>query len=101
MSKIINHPRILAAGERAVARLPEAERLQIEIAKAMNAYADFLMQHDLVIVDDPDGDTRLVSAALVATLDFTSGNNACDIVLRDGPLERAYGDGKWPERVKR
>jgi hypothetical protein len=99
MGNIVNHPRILAAAEEAVTRLPEARRLQQEIVKAMRAYADFLLHHDLIVVEDPepDGDLRLVSTALVATIDFTDGNAPCTIVLKDGPLDRTHGTGQWPE----
>jgi hypothetical protein len=84
MGNVVNQ----AAAEEAVARLPEAQRLLQAIVKAMNDYGDFLLHHDLMVVEDPDGDVRLVSTALVATVDFTDGNNTCTIVLKDGPIDR-------------
>ena len=95
MSKIVNHSRILEATERTVARSPKAEHLQDAICTAMAAYANYLREHDLVVVEDPDSGARLVSTALIAKLDFT--DDSCEIVLRDGPIDRAYGDGTWPD----
>jgi len=38
----------------------------------------------------PDGFPRLKAQALVVTLDYGDGNNAVDITLKDGALDRVY-----------
>ena len=65
MTNVVDHPRIPVAAEIAVANLPEAQRLQEAIYKAMQAYVDFLLHHGLVVTD-MDNDPRLVSTALIA-----------------------------------
>jgi hypothetical protein len=42
----------------------------------------------------------LKAQALVVTLDYGDGDNAVDIELKNGPLDRLYGDGVDPDPFK-
>jgi hypothetical protein len=87
--------------EREIAESPEAKVLQEAIMKAVQAYSDYLEGQCLIWEyghdpDDPDF-PRLKAQALVVTLDYGDGNNCVDITLKDGALDRVYGDGVNPD----
>ena len=78
--------------------LQEAQALQDAIFNAVRAYSDFLERHGLIWgYGHPDDPLRLKAQALVVTLDYGDGNNAIDITLKDGALDRLYGDGVDPD----
>ena len=101
-NKIVAHPRrglmTEAKIEREVSDSPEAQRLQENIFNAVRAYSDFLDSRGLIWEYLPDPEPpRLKAGALVVTLDFGDGCNAIDISLKDGGLDRVYGDGVNPD----
>jgi hypothetical protein len=79
--------------ERAVADSPEAQRLKGDIFRAVMAYVDFLNELNL-IWDDSDY-PRMKASALVASYDF--GRDVVEIYLKDGALDRVYGNGVNPD----
>jgi len=86
--------------ERQIVSSPEALALQEEIDKAVRAYSDFLERHGLIWEDgrDPYPDfLRLKASALVVTLDYAEDLGSTDISLKDGALDRVYGDGANPD----
>jgi hypothetical protein len=102
--KVIPHPHrdlmAEAKHEREVADSPEAQALQKAIWEAVNAYSEFLERHDVIWEfgadrDDPDW-PRLKAQALVITLDYGLANGI-EIRLKDGALERVYGNGVNPD----
>ena len=87
-----------ARHERELADSPEAEVLQEAIDKSVRAYSEFLEQHGLIWDHNADPDLlRLKAQALIVTLDYGSPDNAVDITLKDGPLDRVYGNGINPD----
>jgi hypothetical protein len=91
---------IEAQHEREVAGSPEAQALQNAICEAVNAYSDFLERRGViwefgVYPDDPDW-PRLKAEALVITLDYGLANGI-EIILKDGALDRVYGNGSNPD----
>ena len=76
---------------------PEAEALQDAIAKAVIAYSDFLERNGLIWefgCDPTDPDfPRMKAHALVVTRDYGDANGGVEIVLKDGALDRLFGDG--------
>jgi hypothetical protein len=103
-NNIVEHPKRAlmteAKIERALSDSPEAEALQEDILRAVRAYVDFLDRHNRIWEDgsdDPDAPPRLKAQALVVTADFGDGDNAIDISLKDGPLDRVYGEGVNPD----
>jgi len=82
--------------ERQVADSPEAQALMEEIDKAVRAYSDFLNDHGLIWSEDSSDDfPKLKAQALVATFDYGEGYYAVDIKLKDGALDRVYGESMW------
>lgn len=104
INNVVSHPyRDLIAEanrEREVADSPEAQTLQEGIYKAVSAYSDFLESHGLIWeygVDPNDPNwPRLKAQALVVTLDYGKCNGI-DITLKDGVLDRVYGNGVNPD----
>ncbi len=99
--KVVPHPRRLAmldaARERAVVDSTEGQALQAAIFKAVNAYVSFLDRHGLFWQDDPnDPDALPIMKAqeLVVTADPLFGS---EISLKDGPIDRIYGNGVDPD----
>lgn len=92
---------IEAKFEREVADSAEGRALQELICRAVRAYSDFLERHGLIweFGYDPDDFSfpRLKAQALVVTLDYGDGNDCVDITLKDGALDRTYGDGVNPD----
>jgi hypothetical protein len=79
--------------ERAVIDSPEAERLKADIFRTMMAYVDFLRERNLLW--DDDDYPRMKASALVASYDF--GRDVVEIYLKDGALDRVYGDRVNPD----
>lgn len=102
--KVVPHPHrdlmAEAEREREVSDSAEGQALQEAIFKAVDAYSRFLDRHGLiwefgVNPDDPDL-PRLKAQALVVTVDYGS-MNGIDISLKDGALDRVYGNGGNPD----
>ena len=88
-----------AEHEREVADSPEAQALQANIYKAVMAYSDFLEREGVIWQDgvrdwDPDL-PRMKAQALVITFDY--GKYGIEIHLKDGPIDRVYGNGVNPD----
>ena len=82
-----------AAREREVADGPEGQPLQEAIINAVNAYSDFLERNNLIWDGEADPLLpRLKGQSLVVTLDFGKCGDI-DITLKDGALDRVYGNG--------
>jgi hypothetical protein len=99
---VLSHPHrdlmAEAKREREVADSPEAQALQTDIYKAVNAYSEFL-EREGVIWDSVSGNLifpRMKARALVITLDY---GRYCgpEIKLKDGALDRVYGNGVNPD----
>ena len=86
-----------AAREREVADSPEGQLLQEAITNAVIAYSDFLERNNLIWEGEAYPDfPRLKAQSLVVTLDFGKGEGI-DITLKDGALDRVYGNGINPD----
>ncbi len=103
VSDVISHPHrdlmVEAKREREIADSQEAQALQEAIYKAVAAYSDFLEDRGVIWEDGADsGDwPRLKAQALVVTFDYGNGDAAIDIRLKDGALDRVYGNGMNPD----
>jgi hypothetical protein len=84
-----------AQQERKIADSSESWALKQRIAEAVIAYSDFLDNHNL-IWDDSVEFPRLKASSLVVTHDFGDGGSV-DINLKDGPIDRVYGNGRNPD----
>ena len=98
---VIPHPKrglmTEAAIERELDDSPEAKIFQEAIFKAVMKYVDFLHNHNIIWEDSPDG-LRLKAQALVVSVDFgTDPRGTFDITLKDGALDRVYGNGINPD----
>jgi hypothetical protein len=96
---VVAHPyrelMVEAQREREIADTPEAWALQCAIAKAVSDYMDYLAQHDLLWDDEPDDVMpRFKATALVITSHFSGSS---EILLKDGALERVFGNGTNPD----
>jgi hypothetical protein len=100
-SNVIPHPyhdlMAEAKRERKIVDSAEAEVLRDRIVDAVDAYSQFLERHDLIWgdYDDPAG-PRLKAQALVVTHDYGRANGI-DITLKEGALDRVYGNGRNPD----
>jgi hypothetical protein len=97
-ARILSHPHrelmAEAQHERAVADSVEAETLRDRIVEAVFAYAEFL--GDQGVLYDTIGDWgRMKASALVVTCDPYCGS--CCVTLKDGALDRVYGNGVNPD----
>src|SRR5690242_11848953 len=88
-----------AQREREVADSPEGTALQDAITRALIAYADFLERTGL-IWDESYDLPRQKARALVGTYDYDNGG-AISIKLKDGSLDRVYGNGTNPDFARR
>ena len=90
-------PCALAAGSEKLSIARKAEVLRDRIFDAVDAYSQFLERHDLIWgdYDDPAG-PRLKAQALVVTHDYGRANGI-DITLKEGALDRVYGNGRNPD----
>ena len=90
---IVSHPHrdlmAEAKREREVADSAEGQVLQQAICKAVNAYSEFLDPAD------PDW-PRMKAQALVIILDYGKCRGI-EIQLKDGALDRVYGNGVNPD----
>jgi hypothetical protein len=88
-----------AKREREVVDSLEAEGLKDAVFAAVLAYSAFLERNGLIwefglVPDDPNW-PRLKAHALVATVDY--GLDEAKIELRDGAIDRVYGNGVNPD----
>jgi hypothetical protein len=79
---IIQHPRRAATIERSIAASPEAQKLQEDICRAMQAYADFLDARGLIDFE-PFLDGTGAPPVVVVRFDF----EGCDFILEGGAVE--------------
>jgi hypothetical protein len=79
-----------AEHERGVAESPEGRKLLEVITRAVEAYSAFLDRHGLIFDDD-----RMKASALVIT--YTCGMGTIDVTLKDGAIDRVYGNGTNPD----
>lgn len=90
-----------AERERALADSPEGDALMDAICKAVDAYSDFLERHNLIWdwgdCDNPDGMPRMKATALVVTKDYGEDMGGIEFVLKDGSIDRVYGNGTNPD----
>ena len=101
---VVSHPhRDLVAEakrEREIADSAEGQVLQQAICKAVNAYSEFLEREGVIWeigVDPADPDwPRMKAQALVITLDYGTCRGI-EIQLKDGALDRVYGNGLNPD----
>jgi len=82
--KVTPHPVAAAARERSVANSAEGQVLLNAIADALQAYSDFLQNHDLIW--DEESDQQKV---LVATIDYNDINQPIEVYLKGGALDRS------------
>jgi hypothetical protein len=94
---IVQHPHrdLMAEAEyeRRVADSAEAEKLKKAIFDAVGAYSQFLEERGVIWGGGPD--PRMKVSALVVTVDY--GREFTDITLKDGALDRVYGNGVNPD----
>ena len=101
---VVSHPHrdlmAEAKREREVADSAEGQILQQAICKAVNAYSEFLEREGVIWqfgVDPADPNwPRMKAQALVITLDY-GRCSGIEIQLKDGALDRAYGNGLNPD----
>src|SRR5262245_55905044 len=88
---IVKHPHhdLLAEAEREVVESPECQARLTAPLDAARAYWDFLERNDLIYEDD-----RLKATALVVTVTLCG---TIDVTLKDGALDRVYGNGQNPD----
>ena len=90
---IVKHPYydLLAEAkrERQVVESPEGQALRTALMDAAQAYWDFLERNHLVFEDD-----RVKATALVVTVTLCG---TTDVTLKDGALDRVYGNGQNPD----
>jgi hypothetical protein len=96
---IIKHPHqdlmAEAKREREVVDSPEAQALLRALMDAARAYWRFLERNDVIseLIDD-DTEIRIKATKLVVTVDLVG---TIDVTLKDGALDRVYGDGQNPD----
>ncbi len=95
MSAVVNHPAAAlmaeVEAERAIADTPEAQALQNAIFDAVRAYYEYLDRHGLFY----DAERELVRATALHVICDMCGT--MDIMIKDGALDRRYGDGEDPD----
>jgi hypothetical protein len=102
INKVASHPHrdLLAEAqhEREVADSREAQALQAAIYKAVFAYSGFLEDRGVIWEDgvDPGDWPRLKAQALEVTFDYGKYDGV-NIRLKDGALDRVYGNGMNPD----
>jgi hypothetical protein len=81
---IVQHPRRAATIERSIANSPEADKLQQEICRAVQAYADFLDAHGLIDFEPfLNTDGAAPPPVLVVRSDFAD----FEFILEGGAIE--------------
>jgi hypothetical protein len=104
---IVKHPHhdLLAEAkrEREVAKSPEGQALRDALMDAAGAYWDFLERNHLIYEDDTNVEygaadapvyPRVKATALVVTVTLCG---TIDVTLKDGALDRVYGNGQNPD----
>jgi hypothetical protein len=95
---VVTHPHraLLAEAqqEREVIDSPEGRAMLQAVFDAVHAYSQFLERHGLIWEDGPE-QSRLKAQALVVTVDYRG--YFTDVVLKDGAMDRVYGNGTNPD----
>lgn len=95
MSNVVNHPAAAlmteAKQEREIADSAEAQVLQEAIYTAVRAYSDYLDRHGLFY----DVERELVRASALHVICDMCGD--VDVILKDGAINRCYGNGEDPD----
>jgi hypothetical protein len=89
-----------AQREREICDSPKAQALLEAVFSAVKAYSDFLERNDLIWVPDAGSafEMRLKAQALVVTVDYgVCPGGTIDVTLKDGAIDRVYGNGKNPD----
>lgn len=91
-----------AQREHEVVNSPEAQALLDRVIRAVWAYSDFLERHDLIWehYEGNESMPRMKASSLVITCDYGQAG-VLDIRLKNGPLDRAYGNGTNPDPLGR
>ena len=99
MDNVINHPAAAlmaeVKAENAIADAPEAQALQEAIFKAVSDYYNHLYRHGLFF----DNERELVRASALHVVCDMCGN--IEIELKDGAIDRRYGNGEDPDPESR
>jgi hypothetical protein len=82
-----------AKREREVAESPEGQALLNALMDAAGAYWAFLDRNDLISEFTADGEVRIKASVLIVTYD---GDAYC-VTLKDGAIDRVYGNGRNPD----
>jgi hypothetical protein len=92
---VVDHPAAAlmteVEAERAIADTPEAEALQEAICDAVRDYYEYLDRHGLFYDADRD---QVKASGLYVICDMIGD---MEIILKDGPIDRRYGQGKDPD----
>jgi hypothetical protein len=101
IDNVVSHPHhglmAEARNEREVVDSAEARALRDAAVKAALAYSEFLEQHGLIWEYGPDDWLRLKASALVITVDYGGSAGDVSVTLKDGALDRVYGNGTNPD----
>ena len=95
MRNVVDHPAAALMtevdAEWAIVTTPEAEALQQAICDAVGAYYEYLDRRGLFY----DADRDLVKGSGLYVIGDMIGD--IEIFLKDGPMDRRYGQGKDPD----
>jgi hypothetical protein len=95
MRTVVDHPAAAlmteVEAERAIVTTPEADALRAAIFDAVRAYYEYLNRRGLFY----DADRDLVKASALYVICDMIGD--MEIILKDGPIDRRYGQGKDPD----
>jgi hypothetical protein len=91
---VVDHPAAClmaeVQAERTIRDTLEARSLQVEIHKALEAYWEYLDRHGLIYDDERD----LMRASALHVIYNDAGS---EIILKDGAIDRRYGNGEDPD----
>ena len=98
MGSVVDHPAAALMceieAERAVAATPEAVALMEKVCQAISDYRDYLDRHGLIY----DEKRNLMRASALHVICDALG---CEVMLKDGPIDRRYNGGEDPDWERR
>jgi hypothetical protein len=86
-----------AEHERKVVESAEGQALQEALFEALQAYSRFLDRHGLIWEWRESDYCRLKASALIATVEYGKTAGDMEICLKDGAIDRVYGNGRNPD----